>query len=58
MEMRGEECYTVLYKTRVPSVLLECGFITNKSDAEKLKDPDWQDAFCIAVANGIDKYFE
>lgn len=58
MAMYGEECYTVLYKTRVPSLLVECGFITNLTDAQNLLSEDWQTAFAVALANGIDAYFE
>lgn len=58
MDMHGQDCYTVLYKTRVPSVLVECGFITNKEDAARLQDAAWQDSFVSALADGVDKYFE
>lgn len=58
MDMHGQDCYTVLYKTRVPSVLVECGFITNKDDAERLKDAAWQDSFATALADGVDTYFD
>ena len=57
-DMHGEECYTVLYKTVVPSVLVECGFITNKGDAQKLLDTEWHKAFATSLANGIDEYFK
>ena len=56
--MNGSEAYTVLYKTKVPSVLVECGFITNKGDAEKLLDESWQKNFAASLADGIDLYFE
>lgn len=55
--MVGQDAYTVLYKTVVPSVLVECGFITNKDDAEKLKNAKWQESFAKAIASGIDTYF-
>ncbi|MBR5539084.1 MAG: N-acetylmuramoyl-L-alanine amidase [Clostridia bacterium] len=58
MDMHGKDCYTVLYKTLVPSVLVECGFITNKSDAEKLLNEEWRAKFAAALADGIDNYFE
>ena len=57
-DMHGEDCYTVLYKTAVPSILVECGFLTNKGDAEKLIDAEWQKNFAISLANGIDEYFK
>lgn len=56
--MDANTAYTVLYKTVVPSLLVECGFITNKGDAEMLLDSDWQADFAASLANGIDKYFE
>ena len=57
MEMVGENCYTVIYKTVVPSILVECGFITNKDDAAKLLDEAWQLTFAEAMANGVDAFF-
>lgn len=56
--MSGNSAYTVLYKTKVPSVLVECGFITNAGDAKKLLDAAWQNDFALSLANGIDSYFE
>ena len=57
MEMIGEDCYTVIYKTVVPSILVECGFITNKSDAAKLLDETWRQSFSEALADGVDAFF-
>lgn len=56
--MDSSTAYTVLYKTEVPSVLVECGFITNASDAEKLTDVEWQAKFAAALSDGVDEYFE
>ena len=56
-KMIGQDSYTVLYKTKVPAVLVECGFITNEDDAKKLTDSMWQKKFAKSLANGIDKYF-
>lgn len=57
-KMVGQDSYTVLYKTAVPAVLVECGFITNKGDAEKLIDTDWQMKFAKSLADGIESCFE
>lgn len=57
-KMNGQDSYTVLYKTKVPALLVECGFITNKKDAENLTSEIWQDEFASALADGVDKYFE
>ena len=56
--MDANSAYTVLYKTKVPSLLIECGFITNEGDAERLTDADWQNGFATAITNGIDEYFK
>ncbi|MBQ4557530.1 MAG: N-acetylmuramoyl-L-alanine amidase [Clostridia bacterium] len=56
-EMDGADSYTVLYKSNVPAVLIECGFITSKKDAEKLTNAEWQKNFATALADGIDNYF-
>ncbi len=37
------ERYTVVHKNTVPAVLIELGFLSNKSDFEKLSDPVFQD---------------
>ncbi len=57
-EMAGAESYTVLYKTDMPALLIECGFITNKDDAKRMLDPQWQESFAKAIASGIEKYLK
>jgi len=53
--------YNVLY-TKCPSLLIECGFVTNRGDAAKLTDPLWQSEFAQMIAEGIadfsDSYHE
>lgn len=43
-------------KTSLPSLLIECGFMTNQTDLENLLSDEWQTKFTSAVANGIDVY--
>ena len=56
-DMHGEDCYTVLYRTTVPSVLIEIGFISNAGDAARLTDETFRTTFADAVCNAIDAYF-
>ena len=56
-DMHGEDCYTVLYRTTVPSVLIEIGFISNAGDAARLTDATFRTTFADAVCNAIDAYF-
>lgn len=54
-----KECGTsvyLMYNAVKPAVLVECGFLSNYEETNKLKTPEYQKkiAFCIAV--GIQKY--
>ena len=42
----------------VPSVLVECGFLSNPEDEKKLMDPDYQQRLAEAIAEGILDYLE
>jgi N-acetylmuramoyl-L-alanine amidase len=48
--------FFVLRETIVPSVLVECGFLTNYAECEKLTDPSYQLAVARGIARGIDRY--
>lgn len=45
--------YKVLIGTRGPAVLVEMGYLTNRTEAAKLKDPYFQNRLAQAIANGI-----
>ncbi len=48
--------FYVLRWTNCPSILLEAGFITNPSDAAKLRNPRFLAIMAGAVADGIDEW--
>lgn len=48
----------VLRESNMPSSLVECGFLTNKKENEKLKDPEYQEKLAIGIANGIEIYLK
>jgi len=52
----AEYFYVVKY-IKVPSTLVEMGFISNPDDAANLIDPEWQDKFAKSVADGLYDYF-
>lgn len=45
-------------QSALPSVLLECGFMTNASDLQSLINPTWQTKYANGVAEGIVDYCE
>ena len=45
--------FRVLVRTACPAVLVECGYLSNPSDAALLRDSDFQDRIARSIANGI-----
>jgi len=41
----------------IPTTIVECGFISNKEEAEKLKLDEYQDKLAWGIYNGIIDYF-
>ncbi len=48
----GTEIY-LLYHSTVPSVMVECGFMSNYSDLKKLQNEVYQTKLAVAIAQGI-----
>ncbi|MBQ8782890.1 MAG: N-acetylmuramoyl-L-alanine amidase [Clostridia bacterium] len=51
----GTEIY-LLYHSQVPSVMVECGFLSNYNDLSKLKNDAFQKRLALAIAEGIVNY--
>ncbi|NBK24165.1 MAG: N-acetylmuramoyl-L-alanine amidase, partial [Spirochaetia bacterium] len=45
----------VLNASRVPSVLVEVGFLTNEEDAKNLVSPQWRQRVAQAIALAIER---
>ena len=41
----------------LPSVLVECGFLSNAAEIKKLKDDDYQSRIAWAIADSVEKYY-
>lgn len=48
--------FYVLYLSSMPSVLVETGFLTNRQDARRLKDPQYLDALAREITDALDRY--
>lgn len=48
--------FYVLRKTKMPAILVECGFISNPKEEEMLKDENFQTHIAMAIANGVANY--
>ena len=49
--------FRILRMTNYPSVLIECGFISNKKEIEQLKNEQNQNKLVNAIVKSINKYF-
>lgn len=49
--------YYMLRCADCPSVLLECGFLSNEKDERLLIDAEWQKTLAEQIAEGITEYF-
>lgn len=49
--------FWVLVGAQMPAILLETGYLTNPTEAKRLKNPFYQKQIAIGVADGIESYF-
>ncbi|MBP3618207.1 MAG: N-acetylmuramoyl-L-alanine amidase [Lachnospiraceae bacterium] len=52
------ENFVVVHNNTVPAILIECGFITNNSDFEKIKDTSYQKKAAEAIYDSVCVLFE
>lgn len=55
-QVKGNDTYYLLKKTEVPAIIVECGFLSNPEEAEKLATENYQDTIAEAIATGIKSY--
>ena len=55
-EAKANESYYLLKKTPTPTVIVECGFLSNPIEAELLLQDDYQDQLVNAIYTGIKTY--
>jgi len=57
-EIKANDTYYILKNTRVPVVIVECGFLSNYEEAEKLAGEEYQTIVAEVVADGVVPYIE
>ena len=50
------DCYYLLKKTSTPIVIVECGFLSNSEEANKLETEEYQEKMAWAIHLGILQY--
>lgn len=49
--------FVVIKSAKVPSILVELGYVTNEEDAELLKSETWREKVSASIVTAIDNYF-
>ncbi len=49
--------YYILRCSNIPSIIVECGFLSNEEDEKNLISADYQDSFVYTIFRGIITYF-
>src|SRR6185295_11126651 len=49
--------FIVIKSAKVPSILIELGYVTNEEDAELLKSDAWREKVSSSIVTAIDNYF-
>ena len=55
-QIKENDTYYMLKNTKVPTVIVECGFLTNPEEAGKLTQDDYQQQLAQAICEGIVKW--
>ena len=49
--------FRVLKTAKVPAVLIELAYVSNKEDAARLKSTEWRSSVAASIVNAVDNYF-
>ncbi|MCI8582191.1 MAG: N-acetylmuramoyl-L-alanine amidase [Dorea sp.] len=55
---KANDTYYLLKRTEPPTIIVECGFLSNWEEAELLKDKEYQESIAEAIVEGIKAYIE
>ena len=53
---KANDTYYLLKRTEAPTIIVECGFLSNWEEAELLKDEEYQERVAEAIVEGIKAY--
>lgn len=57
-QAKANDTYYLLEKTKTPIIIMECGFLSNHEEAEKLVTEKYQKDVAKSISNGIVEYLE
>lgn len=57
-DIKANNTFYMLKKTEVPTIIVECGFLSNAQEAEKLTKEEYQQELAAAICSGIVKWLD
>ncbi|OON92915.1 MAG: hypothetical protein ATN32_09245 [Candidatus Epulonipiscium fishelsonii] len=57
-QVKPSENYYILKTTEMPSIIIECGFLTHHEEEKLLMSEEYQDKMAFAIYKGIVEYFQ
>ena len=54
---KGTKSTYLLHNAHIPSIIVECGFLSNADELQKLKNEDYQNQMAFSIFNGIIKSY-
>lgn len=55
-EAKANDTYYLLKRTEVPTIIVECGFLSNRAEAELLADEEYQKKLSEVIVQGTEEY--
>ena len=55
-QIKENDTYFMLKNSQVPTIIVECGFLTNSEEAAKLTQEEYQDQIAQAICEGVVKW--
>lgn len=56
-QAKANDNYYMLVHTSAPMIIVECGFLSNNEEAEKLMTAEYQQKLAEIIAHGVDAFF-
>ncbi len=57
-KIKDNDTYYLLCRTQVPTIIVECGFLSNMEEANKLIDDTYQTEIANAIVKGLEAYLQ
>lgn len=57
-KVKGNTSYYLLKRTQVPTIIVECGFLSNPIEANSLCDGEYQNELAESIVQGVENYIK